>query len=162
MKKLFLILLLITFVSLSGCGKKDDKSQTGKDDKKSEEVKKENTNGDTPVGDDKIKLNDLGMSKGLPKNYPLDIPQPKNSSCIGNIATSEGTMVTFESSDNIKDIVNFFTEELKKNGYEQILDKDQKIEENVGILIWKKGDKNISIQTIWSNETSKSQIVITY
>jgi len=117
MKKLFLILLLITFVSLSGCWKKDDKSQTGKDDKKSEEVKKDdgNQNSGEPKDNETIKLNDLGISEGMPKNYPGDIQQPKNSKCLGSLSSSEGTVVNFESTDKINELVVYFKEEMKKS-----------------------------------------------
>lgn len=164
MKKLFLILLLIAFVSLSGCGKKDDKIQAGKDEKKTEEVKKENgdENKTDSKGDGTINLNDLGISEGMPKNYPTDVPQPKNSKCLGSLSSSEGTVVTFESSDKVKDVVDFYKEEMKKSGFTVADGGDVIVSDEAAILAWKKNDKEVSTIISFDKEKSKSQIAITY
>jgi predicted small lipoprotein YifL len=164
MKKLFLILLLITFVSLSGCGKKDDKSQIGKDDKKSEEVKKDdgNQNSGEPKDNETIKLNDLGISEGMPKNYPGDIPQPKNSKCLGSLSSSEGTVVNFESTDKINELVVYFKEEMKKSGFNIIEGGDIIVSDDAAILGWKKNDRDVSVIMSFDKDKSKSQIAITY
>jgi hypothetical protein len=163
MKKLLLLLLLISFLAVSGCGKKDDKTdKTDKtDDKKTENVKKDDQNVDKK--DDKSSsMNDLQMTEGLPKNYPGDIPQPRNSKCLGSFSSSDGTVVSFESTDNVKYVVDFYKEEMKKNGFDIQEGADVLVSETAAILGWKKKDRDVSVIIGYDKDKSVSQITVTY
>jgi hypothetical protein len=167
MKNILLILLLIGFVLISGCGKKDDIKENVKDDKKSEEMKKDNTtSGDQSKVESKDKsttnLNDLGISEGLPKNFPGDIPQPKNSKCLGSLSSSEGTVVNFETSEKIKDLVDFYKDEMKKVGFVIAEGGDIIVSNDAAILSWKKDAREFSLIMSFDKEKSMSQIAMTY
>ena len=167
MKNILLILLLIGFVLISGCGKKDDIKENVKDDKKSEEMKKDNTtSGDQNKVESKDKsstnTNDLGISEGLPKNFPGDIPQPKNSKCLGSLSSSEGTVVNFETSEKIKDLVGFYKDEMKKVGFVIAEGGDIIVSNDAAILSWKKDAREFSLIMSFDKEKSMSQIAMTY
>ncbi len=167
MKNILLILLLIGFVLISGCGKKDDIKENVKDDKKSEEMKKDNTtSGDQSKVESKDKNstnpNDLGISEGLPKNFPGDIPQPKNSKCLGSLSSSEGTVVNFETSEKIKDLVDFYKDEMKKIGFVIVEGGDIIVSDDAAILSWKKAEREFSLIMSFDKEKSMSQIAMTY
>ena len=158
MHKNLLSLLFVLFVAAavytSGCGKKENTSsgdQTG--DTKTEEQKKEEPKTET-------KNNELGITEGLPKDYPSEVPQPKNSKVLGSLNTSEGTVVTFESNDKPKDIFNQFAEELEKNGYKKA--EGEMMGDDGGMALWNKEKKEVSIMLAWDKEKSISSVVITY
>jgi hypothetical protein len=151
---LFFILLVAAAVLASGCGKKDNTSsgdQTG--DTKTEEQKKEEPKTES-------KTNELGITEGLPNDYPADIPQPKNSKVLGSLNTSEGTVVTFESGDKPKEIINEFAEGLEKNGYKKA--DGEMMKDDGGMAIWNKDKKEVSIMLAWDKDKNISSIVITY
>jgi hypothetical protein len=154
---LFLILVLSSVVYISGCGKKDETSggeNTG--ETKTEEQKSDQT---TTQSEQKS-TNELGIKEGLPADYPSDVPQPLNSQVLGSLNTSEGTVVTFESTDRPKDIYKQYSEELKKNGYEES-DEEQMSDEG-GMAMWHKDKKEVNIMVAWDKDKSKSSVVVTY
>jgi hypothetical protein len=123
MKTSIYIIVLLSFVLVFGCGKKSD--TTKKDGEKTEQTektdeKKDNTSGSDQKGD-KSGISDLGLTEGLPSNYPKDIPQPPNSKCMGSLNSSEGTVVTFESSATVKQIIDFYKEEMKNSDFRSVM-----------------------------------------
>lgn len=151
---LFFIIFIAAAVYTSGCGKKENTSsgdQSG--DTKTEEQKKEEIKTDS-------KNNELGITEGLPGDYPSEIPQPKNAKVLGSLNTSEGTVVTFESNDKPKDIFSQFSDELEKNGYSKA--EGEMMSDDGGMALWNKDKKEVSIMLAWDKEKSISSIVITY
>ena len=106
------------------------------------------------------KSNELGITEGLPNDYPSDIPQPKNSKVLGSLNTSEGTVVTFESTDKPKDIFIQFADELEKNGYKKA--EGEMMSDEGGMALWNKETKEVSIMLAWDKEKNISSVVITY
>jgi hypothetical protein len=102
------------------------------------------------------------QTDSIPNNYPSDVPQPNNSKCLGSLTSEYGTVVTFESTDKVIDIVHFYKSEMKKSGY--ILPEDGEILANneAAMLIWKKSEKEVSIVISRDVQESKSQMTITY
>jgi len=153
-KKLLLIIFLIlaSGVYFSGCGKKDTTSSgEKKEDVKPQEQQK------TTEGS---KSNELGITEGLPKDYPSDVPQPKNSKCMGSLNTSEGTVVTFESDERPKDVLSLFTSELDKNGYKK--GEGEMMSDDGGLSMWTKDKKEVSLMLAWDKDKNKCSVVVTY
>jgi hypothetical protein len=149
---LIVILILSIGVFFSGCGKKEETSSG----EKKEDVKTEEP-GKTTEG---TKSNELGIMEGMPKDYPSDVPQPKNAKCMGSLNTSEGTVVTFESTDKPKDVLAEFTTELEKNGYKK--SEGEMMGENGGLAMWTKDKKEVSLMLAWDKEKNTSSVVVTY
>lgn len=183
-----LISLLITFIvgslftlTLNGCGdknevsgeKKNETKQELKSDSKSEssenkddeQNKKEELNSD-PSADlsksDANKTNELGMTPGLPANFPGDVPQPKNSKTLGSLNSSEGTVVTFESPEKVLDIVNYYKEEMKKNGYVISEGGETLVSDKGGLIGWKKESKEVGLMLGYDKDKNITSLVITY
>lgn len=153
-KILFLIFFIVNIsLFISSCGKKTNTGgEQKKEDVKTDEQKKDNSSSG--------KSNDLGIVEGLPKDYPSDIPQPKNSKCMGSLTTSEGTVVTFESDDRPKDILDLYNGELAKAGYKK--DEGEMMSEDGGMAMWKKDKKECSLMLAWDKDKKKSSVVVTY
>ena len=166
MKKLILTLFAVSLIAVAGCKTEvkvgetnDKKTETGKeqppgttDTKSSGEVPKDNSS----------TSNDLGLSQGLPNNYPSDVPQPKDSKCLGSLNSSEGTVVTFESTQGVKDILEFYKAEMKKNGYDLGEGGEVMMSEKGGIVGWKKGAKEVGLMIGVNDDKKNTSIVITY
>ena len=166
MKNIFLILLLAGFVFISGCGKQEETKDKAKDDAKTEEPKSDNTSsGEVKKDESKDKsgsLNELGITEGLPKNFPNDIPQPRNSKCLGSLSSSEGTVVNFESSEKIRDLVMFYKDEMKKGGFSIAEGGEVMVSDDAAILSWKKNEREFSLIMSFDKEKNMSQIAMTY
>lgn len=173
MVKTILTFILLTAFIYTGCGDKNESTGEKKNEEKQEakkekdpetvqhdeEVKKKeeaNTKGD------ETKLNELGMTAGLPANFPADIPQPKNAKVLGSLNSSEGTVVTFESNDNVTSIINFYKEEMKKNGYEVTEEGETLITDKGGLINWKKDSKQVQLMLGYNKDNNVSSLVITY
>jgi|WetSurMetagenome_2_1015567.scaffolds.fasta_scaffold556410_1 hypothetical protein len=159
MKNLLLVSVLFTFLILIGCEKKSENTTDNKTDKTNEQIKADEKKVETG---EKKGVNELGLNEGLPNNYPLDIPQPKNSKCMGSLATSDGTAVTFESSETAKDIFNSYKEQMKKIGFELGEGGESLVGDKGGLIGWKKESREIGLMVTYDAEQKKSQIVITY
>jgi uncharacterized protein YceK len=161
--------LLAVALLLSGCGKSENKD-ANKDKKDTATVKEEtppknNTNGSTTgekTETDEKQQNtsgDLNMTPGLPKDFPADVPQPKDGKCLGSLGSSEGTVVTFQSPATVKDIVAFYKDEMKKNGYQ--IQEGETVSDKGGLLEWKKESKSVGMM-LGYNQNNQTEIVITY
>ncbi len=170
----FLIIILFAFVTLN-CGNKKQITIEKSDDSK-QETKKEGTDASQDSKNDKKnkdesiqqskedinKANELGMTPGLPNNFPSDVPQPKNSKTLGSLNSSEGTVVTFESNDKVLDIVNFYKEEMKKNGYVLSEGGESMISDKGGLVDWKKDTKEVGLMLGYDKDKNITSLVITY
>jgi hypothetical protein len=164
-KIVILILALVFIVMFISCGDNTDTktNKTKTDSTKKEDIKTENKQSDKkPTEENKTDKNELGMSTGLPQNFPSDIPKPQNAEVTGNISTSEGTNVTFISTDKISTIVDFYKEQMKKNGFKELSDPDYIMSEKGGMVGWEKNGKKVTIAVTFDKETNKTQLVITY
>jgi len=154
MKKINLFLVVFLLIVAVGCGKKSSAPDAKKDANSKEEVKKDDGS--------KSGSNDLGLLAGLPSNYPSDIPQPKNGKVLGSLSSSEGTVVTFESSDKLRDIIDFYKAEMKKNGFDLGEGGELLVSDKGGMLGWKKGDREVGLMLGLDEDKNATSIVITY
>jgi hypothetical protein len=167
MKKYFLISVLLSFVLVYGCGNKNENTADKKNDNTSEQVKTDDKKIDTSgkknetAGDTKS-ANELGITEGIPTNYPADLPQPKNSKCMGSLATSDGTAVTFESTETARNIFDFYKEQMKKSGFEMGDGGETLASDQGGLIGWKKDNREVGLMVSFDKETKKAQVVITY
>ena len=172
MRKFSLVLILFTLVLINGCGEKNESSGDKKDAVRKEsndnavliedEAKKNDVTKDDPLKDDASKSNDLGMTPGLPKDFPADIPQPKNAKTLGSLNSSEGVVVTFESTDKVQDIVNFYKEEMKKNGFSITEGGENLVSDKGGLINWSKDKRDIGLMLGYDKDKNITSLVITY
>lgn len=154
---LFLVVLFASF-AVNGCGKKQDANKNETD--KKEDVKPGGETQEKTPDKTTNTSNDLGIKEGLPADYPGEIPQPKNSKCLGSLNTSEGTTVTFESDEKPRDIHTDFGAQLEKNGFKK--SEGEMLSDDGGMAMWTKDKKEVSIMLAWDKEKKKSSIVVTY
>jgi hypothetical protein len=167
MKKLLLLGILISFVTLQSCGNKEQNPDVKKDPTdqvKTDEQKKDNAAGDVKQDDKKINSDaeGLGLTSGLPKDFPKDFPEPPNSKCNGFLYSSDGTVVTFESKDNLKNLVDFYKSQMEKSGYKNQEGNDYFQNENGAMLGFKKDNKEVGFLFGINKENNITQVVITY
>lgn len=186
MKNSFLFLKFVVALSLvisfylTGCENKSEETESKTEEKSEvkseskneikneadvineEELKiKEDANKD-PSETGESKANELGMTPGLPGNFPSDLPQPKNSKTLGSINSSDGTIVTFESSDNVLDIVNFYKAELKKKGYTLTETGETLVSDKGGLINWTKDKKEVGLTLGYDKDRNVTSIALTY
>lgn len=162
MKSLLKIFLLILTISIYSCGEKP---------KDEAEVKKDNGN-EVTGSDEKQDVektekvedtsNDLGMTPGLPPDYPKDVPQPPKGKVLGSLNSSEGTVVTFETQTPIKEIVDYYKKSLSEAGYELSEGGEMLITDQGGLIGWKKDNKEVSLMLGRDTEKGMTSIVITF
>jgi hypothetical protein len=150
---LFLILAICSAFLFTSCGKKETTTGGDTKDQKTEEQKPGEQKKET-------KTNELGITEGLPSTYPSDVPQPRNSKVLGSLNTSEGTVVTFESTDRPKDVLSQFAADLEKNGFKK--DEGEMMSDDGGLALWKKDSREVSIMLAWDKEKNVCSVVITY
>ena len=166
MKKISKYLLILSLLFFVSCGKGDKNDSSKTDEEGTEEVKKDDdkTISGKMEGKDESNLgaNDLGMSEGLPNDFPDDIPEPENGKCLGSIITSEGTVVTFESTDKVKDVVDFYKEKMSNGGYELSAGGEILVSDQGGLIGWEKAGKEIALMLGYDKEKEITSVVITY
>ncbi len=159
---LFFTALTLTAVLMAGCGKKPDQKTDG--DKK--DSTKSTTQQNTTAGENKTSTtapdskNELGIKEGMPADYPKDVPQPVNSKCLGSLNTTEGTVVTFESTDKPKAILAPFGEALEKAGFKK--GEGEMMSDDGGMSMWTVDKREVSIMLAWDKEKNVSSVVVTY
>ena len=163
-KSLSVILMLGTFIFFCACGnnKKDtenkDSTKTTQTETK-DQTTDGNTSGDKHEGE--TKTDQLDMEKGLPADFPSDVPQPPDSKVIGSLSSSEGTNVSFESPKTTQEIADFYKTELEKAGY-KIKPDGEAVSESNAIIDWAKGEKIVSLVAVRDNTKNTCSVVITY
>ena len=171
---LFMCAVLLSAIS-TGCGNKTEEKAEKKENKQenSGEVKKGNDpvqesmtkkeeNAGSNQQSDANKSNELGMTPGLPSDFPSDVPVPKNSKTLGSLNSSDGTVVTFESNDKVLDIVNFYKEELQKNGYAVTKEGESQVSDKGGLINWVKEKKEVGLMLGFDKDKNITSLVITY
>lgn len=165
MKKLILFSIFFSFILFVSCGKKDDKSDVKKDANVTEESKKNENTSTGEVKSDEKKSGDetgLGLSSGLPPDFPKDVPQPNNSKCNGYLGSSDGTVVTFESTDNLKSVLEFYKTAMVNNGYKSMEGNEYFQNDNGAMIGFTKDNKEVGFLLGIDKEKNVTQIVITY
>lgn len=172
----YFVCIVLIFASSYGCGKKSEDQAEKKNETKTDnagEIKKEIDpvqenmtkkieNGTGVPQSDANKTNELGMTPGLPKDFPSDVPLPKNSKTLGSLNSSDGTVVTFESNDKVLDIVNFYKEELQKNGYTVTKEGESQVSDKGGLINWTKEKKEVGLMLGFDKDKNITSLVITY
>lgn len=154
--------LTLTAVLIAGCGKQQQKT----DGDKKDSTKSTTTQQNTTAGDNKTSTtapdgkNELGIKEGMPADYPKDVPQPMNSKCLGSLNTTEGTVVTFESTDKPKAILAPFGEALEKAGFKK--GEGEMMSDDGGMSMWTLDKREVSIMLAWDKEKNNSSVVVTY
>jgi len=160
MNKFVVIIFSLLLIGFTSCGKKETKTDSPKDTVKTEIKKDTNTTGDKK--DDKAG-NELGLKSGIPADFPKDVPQPPNSTCHGTIYNqTDGNAVTFISKAKPLEIVNFYKEELKKNGFTFEAGQDEMVNEKGGMLKWSKGKLDVEVMMSYKAEANESDVVLSY
>jgi hypothetical protein len=167
MKKYLLFSIIFSFLLFYGCGNKTENKTDNKGDKTNEQMKTDDKKNDTAskkdeTAGDKKNVNELGLKESFPADFPADIPQPKNSKFFGSVETSDGNTVTFETSENVKDIFDFYKDQMKKSGYDMGEGGDSLVRDKGGLIGWKKGNKEVGLMVSYNDEHKSTQVVITY
>ena len=151
MKKLSCLIAIVFVLAITGCSKKDDVST------------KTDTKTDTKTNDTKtdIKTKDAEISDNkLPSDFPSDIPQYKDSKILASAKTPQGTAVTFEINDKSKAVADFYKTEMKKSGYEADKNMEMMMTDKGGVMMYKKGGKQVSFTYGYDDASSKTSLVI--
>lgn len=158
---LLFTVLILAAVLMAGCGKKpDQKTEGDKKDSTKSTTQQNTTAGENKTGTTDGKTNELGIKEGMPADYPKDVPQPVNSKCLGSLNTTEGTVVTFESTDKPKVILAPFGEGLEKAGFKK--SEGEMMSDDGGMSVWTKDKREVSIMLAWDKEKNNSSVVVTY
>ncbi|MBK9226652.1 MAG: hypothetical protein IPL67_06280 [Ignavibacteria bacterium] len=86
----------------------------------------------------------------------------KNSKTLGSLNSTEGTVVTFESTDMVPGIITFYKDEMKKNGYEIVEGSENLVSDKGGVLSWKKAGKEVGLMLGFDKDKNITSLVITY
>jgi hypothetical protein len=161
MKKINLlaVLFLGTFLAVS-CGKQEQQPAGDNKTDAGEQNQQQPQSQDQPSGEKTPGTNELGIKEGMPADYPSDVPQPANSKCLGSLNTSEGTVVTFESTDKPKEILNPFAEAVEKAGFKK--GDGEMMSDDGGMTLWTKDKREVSIMLAWDKDKKVSSVVVTY
>jgi hypothetical protein len=167
MRKKFNLILVLSaalVIAFSSCGKNDQKT-TGdnKIDSTKQNQQQQNqvqSSGDKTSSNTDPKSNELGIKEGMPADYPADVPQPANAKCLGSLNTSEGTVVTFESTDKPKDVLKPFAEGVEKSGFKK--SEGDMMSDDGGMTMWTKEKREVSIMLAWDKDKKVSSVVVTY
>jgi len=156
----FFAVISLIMVLFFGCGKKENAgNQDEKKDQNTLQPDQQNLSNQNKPN------NELGISEGMPRNYPSDIPVPLNAKNLGYLPTQEGTTVTFESTEKPKDIYKSFSEDIVKNGF-KMEDDGSLISDDGGVALWKKLNNKDTVKCglmlVWEKDKSKTSIVVTY
>jgi hypothetical protein len=145
----------------AGCGNKQEQ-QTAGDNKVSTppDQQQQNTQQNQTTTENKSGANELGIREGMPADYPKDVPQPVNSKILGSLNTSEGTVVTFESTDRPKDVLAPFAAEVEKAGFKKA--DGEMMNDEGGMTAWNKDKREVSIMLAWDKDKKVSSVVVTY
>ncbi len=146
MKHLTLAVLLLFVIGLSSCGKKDDKVDVT--------TNKEGT-------DVNVKTKDVDVSTNkLPADWPSDIPTYKDAKLLASAKTPQGSTATYDISDKLKPVADFYKDEMKKAGYDADKTNDMMMTDKGGIMVYKKGGKEVDLTMGFADATGKTSLVI--
>jgi len=165
MRKLLLLVVSLSLLTIYSCGKNEPKPEEKKDgntevktENKAPEQKTEGKQEEKKSGD-----NELGMKTGLPADFPKDVPQPPNSSVVGSIVNqTEGTTVTFTSKSKVLEIAGFYKEEMKKGSYQLEAGMEDLLNDKGGMLKWNKPGKEVELLMSFNSDQKATDIVLSY
>jgi hypothetical protein len=164
MRKLILVFVSLSLLTIYSCGKNDQKPEEKKDGQT--EVKTDNKTPDQKSDvktDEKSNNNELGMKTGLPADFPKDVPQPPNSTVVGSIVNqTEGTTVTFTSKSKVLEIAGFYKEELKKASFQLEAGMEDLINDKGGMLKWNKPGREVELMMSFNSDQKATDIVLSY
>jgi hypothetical protein len=164
MRKLILVFVSLSLLTIYSCGKNDQKPDEKKDGQT--EVKTDNKNPDQKSDvktDGKSNNNELGMKTGLPADFPKDVPQPPNSTVVGSIVNqTEGTTVTFTSKSKVIEIAGFYKEEMKKASFQLDTGMDELMNDKGGMLKWNKPGREVELMMSFNSDQKATDIVLSY
>lgn len=179
MKQIILLLVFFSLLSLqiNGCGNKDEnsgastekKNESGnntdpgkKETDMSNEEKLQTDPAGTQSSTESSTESQLDMEPGLPADFPSDVPQFTKAKLIGSLNSSDGMMVTYESPEQVQEIIDFYKDGMKKSGY-TVEEGGEIITPGKGGLInWIKQGKSVQIVLGYDKDKSLSSFVITY
>jgi hypothetical protein len=165
MRKLLLLFVSLSLLTLYSCGKNEQKPEEKKDGTAEVKTETKATDQKTDGKTDEKKSgdNELGMKTGLPADFPKDVPQPPNSKCVGSIVNqTEGTTVTFTSSSKVVEIAAFYKEEMKKATYLLEPGMEDLVKDNGGMLKWNKPGKEVELLMSFNSDQKATDIVLSY
>jgi hypothetical protein len=71
-----------------------------------------------------------------------------------------GTTVTYEINDKAKPVADFYKSEMSKAGYDADKNNDIMMTDKGGVMVFKKGGKEVSLTYGYADATSKTSLVI--
>jgi hypothetical protein len=146
MKKLIYLVLVVFIAFVAGCGKTDVKTDS-KTDTKTEGI------------DVKTKDVDVSTNK-LPADWPTDIPVYKDAKLLASAKTPQGSTATYEISDKLKPVGDFYKDGMKKAGYDPDKSNEMMMTDKGGVMIYKKSGKEVDITMGYADATSKTSVVV--
>lgn len=149
-----LLVFFIAFILIQGCEKKQEKSdsQPSSDEQTAEvQFSDEQTVTEKAV---------LETKEGLPENFPKEIPIPEKAKKIKYIDNNTGKIVICETEVGVKEVINFYKENMKKNGFELIKNDNLIDKDEIYNADWKKDNKNVNVAITFQNNTTS--VVISY
>ncbi len=147
MKHLTLAVLLLFVIGLSSCGKKDDSKVDVTTNKEGTDVN--------------VKTKDVDVSTNkLPADWPSDLPTYKDAKLLASAKTPQGSTATYEISDKLKPIADFYKDEMKKAGYDADKSNDMMMTDKGGVMVYKKGGKEVDFTMGYADATSKTSLVV--
>jgi len=153
-KKLTMVLALVTALAV-GCGKSSYKTRDGEVtvDKKNGAVTYE---GKTKDGAVKVTASKAGVA--LPDDFPKDVPIYKGA--IVQMTSTQGktTMVHLNVSDAVADVLKYYQDELKNQGWE--IQSTMNMGEG-SMLTSKKGDRECSAVVLKQDKGTMIQLTVT-
>lgn len=151
MNKFFYILIL-TPLLFAACGKKDPGA------KQNNQIQSSQNN----AGEIKSNSSELTLSKGLPEDFPADLPKPLNGEAKGYFKSSDGTIVNFISSSSFKEVTDFYVNEFKKNGFTPLNSDDSKFEDKLFVSDFTKDGRKVNLIITKDENLQRLNIVLTY
>ncbi len=141
MKKLIYLVIVVFMAAMVGCGKTDKV--------------------DTKTDGTDVKTKDVEVSTTkLPSDWPSDIPVYKDAKLLATAKTPQGSTATYEISDKLKPIGDFYKDEMKKAGYEADKSNDMMMTDKGGIMMYKKSGKEVDLTMGYADATGKTSLVV--
>lgn len=164
MKKSILLVSVLCIFLVYGCGKNEQKPEDVKNVQTETKSENKTAEQNKPDSNNKKALeNELGLKSGIPADFPKDVPQPPNSTCVGSIVNqTEGTTVTFSSKSKVMEIFNFYKEEMKKNSYQVEAGMEDLMNDKGGMIRWNKPGKDVELMMSFNSEQNATDIVLSY
>ena len=100
----------------------------------------------------------FGGSEKIPDNFPADIPTYTNAKVLASMLMGPLSMVTFETTDSLSAVGDFYKDKLVTSGWQSIYASAPTPEVFSGMF--KKDNRQLSVSV--TNNDGKTSIVLTY